>query len=108
MKKRKKHSKDQMYRLIKEWEKSGITQEEFLKSKNIARSTFAYWIKKYRAEQTNKSVNDFIPVKIGSLENRPSPKATENSKIELTYPNGIKLTCSSQIDFSKLKELILL
>ena len=108
MKKRKKHSKDQMYRLIKEWEKIGITKEEFLKSKNIARSTFAYWIKKYRAEQTNKSANDFIPVKIGSLENRPSPKATENSKIELTYPNGIKLTCSSKIDFSKLKELILL
>ena len=52
MKKRKKHSKAQMYRLIEEWEKSGINQEDFLKSKNIARSTFAYWIKKYRAEQT--------------------------------------------------------
>lgn len=97
-----------MYRLIEECEKSGITQEEFLKSKNIARSTFAYWIKKYRAEQANKSTNNFIPVNIGSSENRSSLEATENNKIELTYPNGIKLTCSSKIDFSRLKELILL
>ena len=91
--------------MIRQLESSGMTKEKFLQHHNIAKSTFGYWLKKYRDEKSTSHDNkNFIPVKISD-----SPKTNNSSKeIELFYPNGVRLVCSSDMDISKLKPLIVL
>jgi hypothetical protein len=82
-----------------------MTKEKFLQHHSIAKSTFGYWLKKYRDEKSTSYDNtNFIPVKISD-----SVKTNNSSvEIELFYPNGVRLVCSSDMDISKLKPLIVL
>ena len=94
-----------MYVLICQWESSGLTQEEFFRQHKIAKSTFGYWRKKYHAETGNgKNKETFIPVKVSTANN------TDNGSgiLELVYPNGVRLVCSTSIELSRLKPLIVL
>lgn len=91
-----------MYALIRDWESSGITQEQFFLEQGIARSTFGYWRKKYLKETgPGKAKKGFIPVKFNSGDKGAQV-------IELFYPNGIRLVCSADMDLSRLKSLIVL
>lgn len=93
-----------MYALIRKWESSGISQVQFLEQHQIARSTFGYWRKKYLLEEGKQQSGNFIPVKIAGS----GTTVKETSPIELHYPNGVRLVCSSSIDLSRLKSLIVL
>jgi hypothetical protein len=108
MKRQQKYNRTQMYALIRECEASGISQEKFFKERGVAKGTFGYWRRKYLKENgidANQGRN-FIPVKIDAPVEEPSQKA--ESFIELYYPNGVRLTCSGEIDLSRLKTLIIL
>jgi transposase-like protein len=106
MRKNQKHTKEEMFGLIQEWESSGISQDKFFQQKGIAKSTFGYWRKKYLDEkQGSRRKQKFIPVKVDMTS---SHKKESSFPIELTYPNGVRLSCSSQIDLSRLKTLIVL
>ncbi len=94
-----------MYGLIRKWESSGLTQEQFFRQHGIVKSTFGYWRKKYLKETGNsKRKKSFIPVKIAKTG------FTDNSQgvLELVYPNGVHLVCSTGIELSRLKPLIVL
>ena len=94
-----------MYALIRKWEVSGLSQEQFLRQQGIAKSTFGYWRKKYLKETgDNKRKENFIPVKIDKADK--TQKGTE--VLELIYPNGVRLVCSARMDLSRLKPLIVL
>ncbi|PLX11869.1 MAG: IS66 family insertion sequence hypothetical protein [Marinilabiliales bacterium] len=97
------NSKEKMYKLIQEWESSGLSQEKFIQIKGIAKSTFGYWRRKYNKEKRSAA---FIPVKVTETRARKSVQPREN--IELSYPNGVVLRCSDQIELSRLKTLIVL
>lgn len=92
-----------MYALIREWERSGLTQKKFFEQHPIPRSTFGYWRKKYIKENgQGKEKDNFIPVKVSN--------AAENSPelLQVIYPNGVRLVCSPDMDLSRLKPLIVL
>jgi len=110
MRKKNNYSKDDMFRLIREWEASGISQVRFSNDKGIAKSTFGYWRKKYlREKNPGKSDASFIPVKVdAAIQPNAGQVHAQSDRIELSYPNGVRLTCSDQIDFSRLKMLIVL
>lgn len=92
-----------MYALILEWENSGLCQEKFFKQQGICKSTFGYWRKKYLKETGRSRVkNNFIPVKVGAITDKRS------EFLEVVYPNGVRLVCSSDMDLSRLKPLIVL
>ena len=92
-----------MFALIRQWESSGQSQEQFVIQQGIAISTFGYWRRKYLKE-TAQGEKHFIPVKIAR------DSYTENSQgvLELVYPNGVRLVCSASMDLSRLKPLIVL
>jgi hypothetical protein len=93
-----------MYALIRKWESSGLSQEKFFRQHGISKSTFGYWRKKYlKEQQSSKNPDSFIPVKIANAHNTHN-----NHVLELVYPNGIRLVCSSSMDLSRLKPLIVL
>ena len=94
-----------MYSLIRQWESSGLSQTQFFRQNGISKSTFGYWRKKYLKETSNsKKKEQFIPVKISKAG------ITDNSQgvLELVYPNGVRLVCTSNMDLSRLKPLIIL
>ena len=95
-----------MYALIRKWEASGLSQEQFLRQYGIAKSTFGYWRKKYLKETaTSKEKENFIPVKVNQSDQKADQKA---ETLELIYPNGVRLVCSASMDLSQLKPLIVL
>lgn len=103
MEKYKRYSEEQSYALIRKWESSGLTQDEFTKQHNIARSTFGYWRKKYLKKcGSGKATNNFIPVKI----NKTGKRNESMGDLELIYPNGVRLVCLASIELSKIKALI--
>lgn len=103
MQRNQRNTKEQIYGLILEWESSGLSQEKFFSRHGIPRSTFSYWRKQYLRETgLRKGKENFIPVTLGH--------ATEKSPelLEVIYPNGVRLVCSSGMDLSRLKPLIVL
>lgn len=105
MKERKQYTKDQMYAIIRELEASGLTQEVFLKKRDISKSTFGYWRKKYLQDHLPKQApsSRLIPVQI---EPETNP-LTESSNLEIIYPNGVRIILSGQVDAKQVRKLIL-
>jgi len=94
-----------MYALIRQWESSGLTQEQFSHKRGIAKSTFGYWRKKYLKEtSSSKSKKNFIPVKIA----KAGDAEIGTGELALFYPNGVRLVCSGSMDLTRLKPLIVL
>lgn len=102
MRKNQRYSQDQMYSLIRKWESSGISQIKFIEKHQISKSTFGYWRKKYlqncnNSEQSSK----MIPVNILSPETEQ-----QATSFEIIYPNGVRIVCPSEIEISRVKDLI--
>jgi transposase-like protein len=111
MRKNQKYSKEEMYLAIALWQESGLSQVEFCAGEKISVKTFHYWLRKYREEKgllechSKKASKTFIPVEVsnGRTLNRTNP---DYGRIELAFPNGVRLSCPVNIDISQLKSLI--
>mgnify|MGYP001041614754 FL=1 len=81
-----------MRRHIESCKQSGLTVSEYCIQKGILKSNYYYWIKKLGSE--NKS-GSFTAVKV-----------TTNAAIEITYPNGVQLSFTGNINVATIKELV--
>lgn len=72
--------------------KSGLTVSEYCIQNNIVKSNYYYWVKKLKGE--NKA-SGFTAINI-------APGAA----IEITYPNGVRLIFSGDINAVAIKALI--
>jgi transposase-like protein len=111
MRKNQKYSKEEMYLAIELWQESGLSQVKFCSRENLSVKTFSYWLRKYRKEkqlsagQSKKVSDTFIPVDI--CRDLTSANTRFNSgRIDVTFPNGVQLSCPVGIDTSQLKNLI--
>lgn len=85
--------------LIEEQEKSTLSQEAFCKSHNLSSSSFVYYRGIFRGnQQSNKSKGAFAPVTIA--------KPTTLHEIRLTLPNGFQCIFPSDLESSRIKELV--
>lgn len=108
MRKNQKYSKEEMYLAIEIWQESGVTQAEFCERENIPVSSFYHWVQKYKKEQESISLYleqypGFIPVKVSAPVNSFSE---DPSRIEISFPNGVRLSCPAGTDINQLKTLI--
>ena len=100
-----------MYLAIELWQESGLTQVKFCSREKLSVTTFSYWLKKYRKEkgclvEDGKKITDtFIPVEI-SRDGSSTNANTSSSRIEVSFPNGVQLSCPVGIDIGQLKSLI--
>ena len=94
--------KAEMYPLVETWQKSGQSKTVFSQGQGIKLHTFLYWVNKYETDQSikapTKEVGNFIPLSIG--------KPLEGDKIEIAYPNGVRLSLTGLVSSSYLLELI--
>ncbi|MHB2148173.1 IS66 family insertion sequence element accessory protein TnpA [Calditrichota bacterium LG25] len=71
--------RDEMFKIVESYYQSGLTQPAFCKKQGLSKSTFLYWLKKYRKEKQN----DFLPLSVN--------KSKTSFNLELDLPNGIKI-----------------
>jgi hypothetical protein len=103
--------------LYRRHQESGLTVRDFCSNECIAPSTFYYWRKKVKK---NNTVRDFIPL----LVDPPQPvtpqsyvkshtpvhdrRNIEDALLELVYPNGTKLRINQDLDLAHLRTLVCL
>ena len=85
-----------MFALIEEYQQSVQSQTQFCRENNIPKSTFYYWLRKYKKEQ---SVTDaFIPLNISHSN------AGQNHRIDL--PNGVIIYVNGMAGLELISNLI--
>ncbi|MGY0039355.1 IS66 family insertion sequence element accessory protein TnpA [Pedobacter sp. NJ-S-72] len=75
-----------MLSLVSQWRNSTQTQQEFCSFHGIKVGTFGYWISVSKEE---KGLSGFREV---------LPKGITDQKIEITYPNGVKVHAGSDLN----------
>lgn len=89
-----------MFSLIEIWKRSGRTQQEFCKEKDIAYSKFHYWLKKYNVHgSAPDSSSGFMAITVNRTNAR-------GSGLELVYPDGRRLIFHQDVDPSFLRALL--
>ena len=92
---------EKMFLVIEQWEESIMTQVEFCRSQKIPKSTFYYWLKKYKEEKGGLQ-NPFIPLTIKGDEK----SACVPCELTISYPNGVKVDFCGRPDTKYIRELI--
>ena len=63
-----------------------MTQPEFCQEHGLSVSTLAYWLRKYRDEQSGpEKTGSFVALSVREVNTKP---------IEVIYPNGVKVQVS--------------
>jgi len=83
-----------MFDLIKDYEQSGHSQTQFCSEKQLSKSTFYYWLTKYRKLSSSPS-DEFIPIQITETDSC--------SSCRIILPNGVQI----HLNGSKESNLIL-
>ena len=85
---------EEMFKLVRLWRKSGLSQSEFCKPHNITVAKFGYWVGK---ERLVEKVTGFVHV--------PTHSSASENAYEVVYPNGVKVNYQGS-DLTVLSELI--
>jgi hypothetical protein len=100
-----------MYLAIELWQESGLSQSRFCSREKLSVKTFSYCLRKYRKErgitvEHGKKISDtFISVET-SKGATSTGTSTNSTRIDVSSPNGVQLSCPVGIDISQLKTLI--
>jgi hypothetical protein len=93
-------TRQQMFRLIEEWQQSNLTQKEYCEQQSIRYHVFHYWYKRYRQQQggiDNKN-SSFVKLQIS--------KPVTTGAVEIHFPGGIHLFFHEPVSSNYLKALI--
>lgn len=89
-------------RLIEQQKASGLSVKRFCSNEGIAPSNFYYWQKKLLR---SSKVQGFVPLVIKSTPELQASKS-EESLLEIAYPNGITLRIKQDLDLVRLRALL--
>jgi len=109
MLKNQKYSKEEMYLAVEIWQESDLTKSKFCEREGIAIHTFKYWQKKYNKEKKQSSAKvkqgkeKFIPIEMSP---NASSQYSEVLQLEITFPNGVKISCPANMSIQNIKSLI--
>ncbi|MDP4184618.1 MAG: hypothetical protein Q8862_05590 [Bacteroidota bacterium] len=76
--------KEDMFPLIENWQKSGLSQRAFCRQEGLALHVSLYWLKRYK-ENHPKEPAGFVPVQIGET---PTISVFQ---IKIQYSNRVKI-----------------
>lgn len=96
--------------LLERQKESGLSVKSFCSNEGIAPSTFFYWQKKLRKQDT---VGRFIPLLVRAPGSSVCPAPVQNltagmdnTPLEITYPNGTTLRIRQTLDLAGLRSLV--
>lgn len=82
----------QMFAMIADWQRSGMSKKRYCAENGINEATFYYWFS--RSKENDAAGGSFISI----------DKACRNSAVEVIYPNGIRIKVEA--DLGLLSQLI--
>lgn len=89
---------EQRVAVVAEWERSGLTMNEFCQRRGLNASTLGWWRRRLRGrEEGNKAVE--------LVEIRPSGTAAERA-VEIVLANGIRLRVPVGFERRSLEEIL--
>lgn len=103
--------KQEMYTILRKWKTSTLSLKDYGEKHGTTYGVMKYWHRKFKVEfpeskkKVAKKEPSFIPVEVATPIS--IPKIVPVS-IEIHYPNGVFLQCSSDICKKELKNLITL
>ena len=83
---------------------SELIGQTFCAAEYINPATYYYWRKHLRSKENPESTN-FIPV---CIQKPVQQQETNRENLELTYPNGVRLSVSVGCELNLIRELILI
>ena len=89
-----------MRQLYEDWQSSGLSQKAFAQRKQIAPSTFYYWVKKFR-QPVELTAKGFSPLLLESEPVGSQPLAV------IHYPSGIRIEWQGGTDTLHLLKTLL-
>ena len=91
----------EMFPLIQEWERSGLSQKEFYLQHDIKPHVFWYWLRRYREEGqvAPQESPGFV-----SVEMEQAPLASVLA--EVIYPDGTRLVFKERVGLGILQGLL--
>ena len=92
--------REQMFKLIEQWQQSGVTQNAFCQQQSIRYHVFHYWYKRYREQQANSQINtaSFVKLQIA--------KPITAGSVEINYPGGTRIIFHEPVSSGFLKALV--
>jgi hypothetical protein len=91
----------EMFKLVRLWRKSGLSQSEFCKSHGITVAKFGYWAGKEKlasGRATEKVGGGFVQIS-------GQQQLASNESYQVIYPNGVKINYHGN-DLATLFQLI--
>lgn len=85
--------REKMLNLVAEWRTSGVSQQQFCKSRGLTLGKFSYWV----AQSKPKSDSGFIALQ--------PDKPARSEYVEIHYPNGVMIKVDSR-DLAVISGLI--
>jgi hypothetical protein len=104
--------------MIESWRESKQSQAKYCKENKLSISTFQYWLKKYRESRSETQTQtkpkeqrkrkSFLTVKLAEQDHQSLAFARTGSTddINIYYPNGVRLSCPTNINQELLRNLI--
>lgn len=88
-----------MFKLVREWRESGLSQSEFCKPLGITVAKFGYWAGK------EKLAGRLTAEKVGGFVQISGQQSTSSDSYQVVYPNGVKVNYQGN-DLATLSQLI--
>lgn len=89
--------------LMEQWQSSGLCVKQFCIQSGINKATFYYWRQRLKEDELASSTT-FLPINFAQPDRGKKIQATE--KLEFIYPNGVRLSLSSNCDLNLIRQLI--
>lgn len=83
---------------------SGLTVQTFCEAENINVATYYYWQQRLRFKD-NEETSMLVPI---SIEKPRQPIELYGKNLELTYPNGVRISVPGNSELKLIRELILI
>ncbi len=74
---------------------SGLTVKEYCQQQGLSRAGYYYWLRRLRPQASSGSI---VPVQIHN--------ARIGGTLEISYPNGVSLSFSGELNSNNLKALV--
>jgi len=99
---RRKRKAEEMFPLIREWERGSLSQKEFYTLHGIKPHVFRYWLRRYQAEgePAPQAAGGFV-----SIEMDEQPLG-EEALVEVIYPDGTRLMFKERVSLEFLHGLL--
>jgi hypothetical protein len=104
-KRRRRRSADEIRALLSSYRSSGLTQREFADQNRLSFSTFTYWLRRYRDNESPAEGNGLIRV---MLKDGPAHPGEVGPHLELITPSGWTLRIPAGFPAEATEQLLAL